>query len=64
MIAMAYQKLLSPVQILGTAVQMVECGDADGISLRAVASALGVKAPSLYRYFPQKEALELEVANE
>ena len=43
---------------------MVECGNADGISLRAVASALSVKAPSLYRYFPQKEALELAVANE
>lgn len=64
MITIAYQKLLSPVSILNTAVQMVECGNADGISLRAVASALGVEAPSLYRYFPQKEALQLAVANE
>ena len=64
MIAMPYTKLLSPVSILDTAIQMVECGNADGISLRAVASALGVKAPSLYRYFPQKEALDLAVAHE
>ena len=61
---MAYQKLLSPADILKTAVHMVEHGDADGLSLRAVASALGVKAPSLYRYFPQKEALEVAVVEE
>ena len=42
----------------------MEQGDVDGISLRAVASALGVKAPSLYRYFPDKDALELAVADE
>lgn len=30
--------------------------------MRAVAAALGVKAPSLYRYFPDKEALEVAVA--
>ena len=43
---------------------MVEQGDTEGLSLRAVASALGVKAPSLYRYFPHKEALEVAVAEE
>ena len=32
--------------------------------MRAVAAALGVKAPSLYRYFPHKEALEVAVAEE
>lgn len=42
----------------------MEHGDADGLSLRAVAAELGVKAPSLYRYFPDKEALELAVAEE
>jgi AcrR family transcriptional regulator len=61
---MAHPKLLSPADILKTAVHMVEHGDADGLSLRAVASALGVKAPSLYRYFPHKEALEVAVAEE
>ena len=42
--------------------RLVERGDIDGLSLRAVASTLGVKAPSLYRYFPDKEALEMAVA--
>jgi AcrR family transcriptional regulator len=61
---MAYPKLLSAADILKAAVKMVEHGGADGLSLRALASALGVKAPSLYRYFPQKEALEGAVAEE
>jgi AcrR family transcriptional regulator len=61
---MAYPKLLSSVEILKTAVHLVEHGDADGLSLRAVAAKLGVKAPSLYRYFPDKEALEVAVAEE
>ena len=62
MLAMAYPKLLSSADILKAAVQMVEHDGADGLSLRAVASALGVKAPSLYRYFLDKEALEVAVA--
>lgn len=64
MLAMAYPKLLSSAEILKTVVQLMEQGEADGISLRAVAAALGVKAPSLYRYFPDKDALELAVADE
>lgn len=43
---------------------MVERDGPDGLSLRALASALGVRAPSLYRYFPQKEAPEGAVAEE
>ena len=61
---MAYPRRLSSEEILKTAVQLVEHGDADGLSLRAVATGLGVKAPSLYRYFPDKEALEIAVAEE
>jgi AcrR family transcriptional regulator len=61
---MAYPKLLSSEEILKTAVHLVEHGDADGLSLRAVAAELGVKAPSLYRYFQDKEALEVAVAEE
>jgi len=61
---MAYPKHLSSADILKTAVNMVEYGGTDGLSLRAVASALGVKAPSLYRYFPHKEVLEAAVAEE
>ena len=61
---MAYNKLLSADEILKVAVQMVEQGEADGLSLRAVAAELGVKAPSLYRYFADKGTLELAVAEE
>ena len=61
---MAYLKLLSSADILKTAIQLLEQGDADGLSLRAIAAKLGVKAPSLYRYFPRKEALEVAVAEE
>ena len=56
--------MLSSVEILKTAVHLLEQSGIHGLSLRAVASALGVKAPSLYRYFPDKEALELAVAEE
>jgi AcrR family transcriptional regulator len=61
---MAYPRFLSSEEILKTAVHLVEHGDGDGLSLRAVAAALGVKAPSLYRYFSDKEALEVAVAEE
>ena len=61
---MAHPKLLSSEEILKTAVHLVGRGGAIGLSLRAVAAELGVKAPSLYRYFPDKEALELAVAAE
>ena len=61
---MAYPTLLTSAGILETAVQMIEREGANALSLRAVASALGVKAPSLYRYFPQKEALEVAVVEE
>jgi AcrR family transcriptional regulator len=59
---MAHPKLLSSEDILKIAVHLVEYGNADGLSLRAVAAELGVKAPSLYRYYPDKEALEIAAA--
>ncbi len=61
---MAYKKLLTADEIVNAAVRAVEQGNADGLSLRALANALGVKAPSLYRYFPDKSALELAIAIE
>lgn len=61
---MAYPKLLSSADILKTAIELLEQGDTAGLSLRAVAARLGVKAPSLYRYFPHKEALEMAVVEE
>ena len=62
MLAMAYPKLLSSADIVQAAIHLIEKDGASGLSLRAAAALLGVKAPSLYRYFPQKEALEAAVA--
>jgi AcrR family transcriptional regulator len=61
---MAYKKLLSADEILNVAIRMLEETGEKGLSLRAVALALGVKAPSLYRYFPDKAALEFAVFEE
>ena len=61
---MAHPKLLSPEEIVRTAMRLVEDGDAEGLSLRAVAAELNVRAPSLYRYFADKEKLENAVAEE
>ncbi len=38
--------------------------DADSLSLREVARAVGVSAPSVYRHFPDKEALMTALAEE
>ncbi len=64
MLAMAHPRLLSSTDIVETAIHLIEEGGTAGLSLRAVAALLGVKAPSLYRYFPHKEALEAAVAQE
>lgn len=61
---MAHMKILTPEEILKTALRLLENDSPNGLSLRSVASALGVKAPSLYRYFPQKGALEAAAAEE
>lgn len=44
--------------ILAAAEQLLaESGSEDGVSIRAVADAVGVTAPSIYRHFPDKETL-------
>ena len=48
--------LLSRERILSTAGQLMAAGASD-VSMRAVASALGVNAMALYHYFSDKEAL-------
>lgn len=42
---------------------LIETGDVDQVSIRAVASAVGVTAPSIYRHFPDKDTLILEVCS-
>src|SRR5262249_4490602 len=36
---------------------MLESGDADAVSIRAIADAVGVTPPSIYLHFPDKESL-------
>ena len=51
-------------EILVAAEQLlVETGNEDSVSIRAIAEAVGVTPPSIYLHFPDKEALVLEVCN-
>lgn len=43
---------------------LAEAGSPEEVSLRHVAEAVGVTAPSIYRHFPSKEALLLAVVEE
>jgi len=42
---------------------LVNTGNEDAVSIRAIADAVGVTPPSIYLHFPDKEALMLEVCN-
>ncbi len=54
---MPYPAQINPERILDQARSTIEAGGPDQLSLHKLAAALGVKAPSLYRYFPNKTAL-------
>lgn len=54
---MPYPSQTNPDQILEKAREIVENEGAGQLSLHELSSALGVKAPSLYRYFPSKTDL-------
>ncbi|NDJ55378.1 MAG: TetR/AcrR family transcriptional regulator [Chloroflexi bacterium] len=54
---MPYPAQLSPESIIEMAWQLAERDGVDNVSLSGLAKALNVKAPSLYRYFPNKVAL-------
>jgi AcrR family transcriptional regulator len=54
---MPYPAQINPDRILEKAREMIEAESADQISLHGLAGALGVKAPSLYRYYSSKTDL-------
>lgn len=58
---MPYPAKTSRETILETALEMLEQGQE--ISMRTLAERLGVKAPSLYRHFADKEALEVAMVH-
>ena len=54
---MPYPQKLSEQQILEEAARLVDEQGLDALSTRVLARRLGVRASSLYRYFPDKETL-------
>jgi AcrR family transcriptional regulator len=51
-------------QIVAAATDLLESEGPEGLSMRAVATRVGVKAPSLYKHFPDKESIEAAVIAE
>ena len=45
--------------IVRVALGLLEREGPDGVTMRAIAEQLGIRAPSLYKHFPDKAALEL-----
>ncbi len=56
---MPYPAKLNPEQILDTAQTLLETSGPDGLSMRTLADALGVRPSSLYRHHASREALLL-----
>jgi AcrR family transcriptional regulator len=54
---MPYPQKLSESQILEEAARLVDEEGINALSMRVLAARLGAHAPSLYRYFPDKETL-------
>lgn len=60
---MPYPSQVTPAHILTAASEMIAAEGVESLSLGKLAGALGIKAPSLYRYFESKTAL-LRALNE
>ncbi|GAA4005809.1 TetR/AcrR family transcriptional regulator [Deinococcus rubellus] len=54
---MPYPSKLTPDLILNSAQTLLDAGGAAALNMRPLAAALGVQASSLYRHFPDREAL-------
>jgi AcrR family transcriptional regulator len=59
---MAFPLRLDPATIAAAARELVRSGGREALSLRPLAAQLGVRAPSLYRYYPDRESLEAAVS--
>jgi AcrR family transcriptional regulator len=55
---MPFPAKTDPESILNAALEMLEQDGPDALSMRNLATALEMKAPSLYRHYPDKAALE------
>lgn len=54
---MPYPSQINTERVLNAACDMIEADGADKLSLNRLASHMGVKAPSLYRYYQNKSEL-------
>jgi AcrR family transcriptional regulator len=48
-------------EITAAARDLLEAGGPDALTMRAIAGKLGIRAPSLYKHFPDKSDLELAI---
>jgi AcrR family transcriptional regulator len=60
---MPYPSKTNPEEILKVALELLET-EASSLSMRNLATRLNMKAPSLYRHFPDKDTLELALVAE
>ena len=51
-------------EIVAAARRILEDGGPEALSMRAIAESLGIRAPSLYKHVPDKEALEVALIAE
>jgi AcrR family transcriptional regulator len=51
-------------QIVAAARELLEQEGADGLSMRRLADRLGIRAPSLYKHVPDKQALEAAIISD
>jgi AcrR family transcriptional regulator len=59
---MPYPSKTTPEAIVQTAIILLEQHGSEALSTRALAQACGIKAPSLYKYFPDRQSLEQSMA--
>ena len=50
--------------IVAAARQILDHQGADGLTMRRLAEAVGIRAPSLYRHFPDKAAVEIALIDD
>ncbi|MFE7464759.1 TetR/AcrR family transcriptional regulator [Streptomyces sp. NPDC057499] len=48
-------------QIVGAARDLLESEGAEALTMRRIADSVGIKAPSLYKHFPDKAAVEVQL---
>lgn len=61
---MPYPAKTNPDAILGTALEILERDGLESLSMRTLAEALEIKAPSLYRHYTDRSALLGAIADE